>query len=126
MSHFINSFAHVLDLLFNFIQLVVIASVVVSWVNADPYNPIVRMINGITEPIYRPIRKYTGRITGSIDLSPFVVILIVVFLQRGLIPLLVELSKDMATTSGVSGGIGGMTGDPTDGQAADQLNRDVY
>lgn len=118
MSHFVNAFAHILDILFNLTQLVVIASVIISWVNADPYNPIVRMIHTITEPIYRPIRKYTGRISGSIDLSPLIVILIVVFLQKSLIPYLIELSQELANNQGV----GGLTGD----HATDQLNRDVY
>lgn len=121
MSHFVNAFAHILDILFNLTQLVVIASVVVSWVNADPYNPIVRMIHAMSEPIYRPIRKYTGRISSNIDLSPLIVILIVVFLQKSLIPYLIELSRELAISQGV-GGTGSLTGDHT----ADQFNRDVY
>lgn len=125
MEHFVNGLAHVLDILLNLIQLVVIASVIISWVNADPYNPIVRMISAITEPIYRPIRKYTSRISSSIDLSPIVVVLIVVFLQKSLIPYLIELSRELADggMGNMNGsGVGGLTGDHT----ADQLNRDVY
>ena len=93
MGHFIGGLAHVLDIIFNLVQLLVIASVVISWVNADPYNPIVRMISALTEPIYRPIRRFTQRISANFDLSPIVVILIVVFLQKSLIPYLLEISR---------------------------------
>ncbi len=95
MGHTINGLAFVLDLIFNLVQLLVIASIIISWLNADPYNPIVRTITSITEPIYRPLRRLTSRIPGPIDFAPLVLILIIVFLQKSLIPYLVELSRSL-------------------------------
>lgn len=95
MEHFINGFAFVLNLVFNIVQLLVIASVIISWVNADPYNPLVRTINSVTEPMYRPLRQFTNRIPGNLDWAPLAVILIVVFLQMSLIPWMKELSVEM-------------------------------
>ena len=92
MGHFINGFAFVLNLIFNLIQLLVIASVIISWVNADPHNTLVRTINSVTEPMYRPFRRFTSRIPGYFDWTPLVVILIVVFLQMSLIPWMKELA----------------------------------
>ena len=95
MGHTINGLAFVLDLIFNLVQLLVIASIIISWLNADPYNPIVRTITSITEPIYRPLRRLTSRIPGPLDFAPLVLILIIVFLQKSLIPYLVELSRSL-------------------------------
>ena len=95
MGHFIDGLAFVLNLVLNLVQLLVIASIIISWVNADPYNPIVRTITAITEPLYRPLRRLTSRIPGPLDWAPLILILIVVFLQKSLIPYLVEMSRSI-------------------------------
>ena len=95
MGHAINGFAFVLDLVLNLVQLLVIASIIISWVNADPYNPIVRTVTSITEPLYRPFRRLTSRIPGPFDWAPLILILVIVFLQKSLIPYLVELSRSL-------------------------------
>jgi YggT family protein len=59
---------------------IIVIRALISWVNPDPWNPIVRFLYQVTEPVLRPIR---GRLPFSgIDLSPMVVILIIYFLQR--------------------------------------------
>ena len=80
--------ATVLDLILNMIQLLIIASVIISWVGADPNNQLVRMIHSLTEPMYRPIRKFTSGLGGLIDWAPMILILIVIFLQVGVVPLI--------------------------------------
>ena len=95
MEHLVNGFAFVLNLIFNIVQLLVIASVIISWVNADPYNPLVRTINSVTEAIYRRLRRLANRIPGNLDWAPLAVILIVVFLQMSLIPWMKELSVEI-------------------------------
>jgi YggT family protein len=63
------------------IQLLVIASIIVSWVG-DRSNPIVQMIYNITEPIFRPIRRLTSKIPGPFDWAPMVVLAIVILIQK--------------------------------------------
>lgn len=77
-----NGLAFVVDLILNMIQLMVIASIAVSWVGGDPRNPLVQIIRNTTEPLYRPFRKLTSAIPGPFDWAPFILILIVVFLQK--------------------------------------------
>lgn len=77
-----NGLAFVLDLILNMIQLMVIASIVVSWVGGDPRNQLVQLVKNTTEPLYRPFRKFTSALPGPIDWAPFLLILIVVFLQK--------------------------------------------
>lgn len=64
------------------IQWLVIIAAVISWVSPDPRNPIVQFLYRTTEPILRPFRKILPpRRTGGIDLSPILVILLILFLK---------------------------------------------
>jgi YggT family protein len=54
---------------------VIIARALLSWVNPDPYNPIVRFLHRITEPVLRPIRYRLPTLAMGLDLSPVVVLL---------------------------------------------------
>jgi YggT family protein len=65
---------------------------VLSWANPDPYNPIVRFIHNVTEPVLYRIRARIPVNFGGIDFSPIVVILAVVFLQNFLVASLIRLS----------------------------------
>ena len=59
---------------------ILLASVVISWVNADPYNPIVNFIYRATEPVLYRVRRYMPN-TGSLDLSPLVVFALIYLVQ---------------------------------------------
>ena len=67
---------------------VIIAAALVSWVNPSPYNPIVQFLRRVTEPVLEPIRRVLHRYQTGIDFSPLVVILIIQFVQRVILPLL--------------------------------------
>lgn len=54
---------------------------ILSWVNPDPYNPIVRVLDQITEPILAPLRRVVPRI-GMIDITPMIAIFILIAIQR--------------------------------------------
>lgn len=53
---------------------IIVARVVLSWVNADRFNPIVRFIYRVTEPVLRPIRERLPTYQMGLDLSPLVVV----------------------------------------------------
>jgi len=59
---------------------ILLAGVVISWVNADPYNPIVNFIYRVTEPVLQRVRRYMPN-TGTIDLSPLVVFALIYLVQ---------------------------------------------
>jgi YggT family protein len=65
---------------------IVIIAAFMSWINPDPYNPIVRFIYSITEPVFDFVREHLPVVFGGIDFSPLVVIIAVQFFQRYLIP----------------------------------------
>ena len=65
---------------------IVIARAVLSWVNPDPYNPIVRFIHDATEPVLSQLRRRIPVSYGGIDFAPMVIILIIIFLNSWLVP----------------------------------------
>jgi len=67
---------------------IVIIAALVSWVNPDPRNPIVRFLWGVTEPMFRPFRRLVppSRM-GGIDISPLFVLGIIYLLRSFLIRL---------------------------------------
>lgn len=73
--------ATVIDYVLVFYMFITIARAVLSWVSPDPYNPIVRFIHNVTEPVLYQIRKRLPLMYGGIDFSPIVVILIIIFLR---------------------------------------------
>jgi YggT family protein len=88
--------ATVIDYVLVFFMFITIARAVLSWVSPDPYNPIVRFIHNITEPVLYQIRKRVPMMYGGIDFSPVIVILIIIFLRI----FLVESLKGLAGSIG--------------------------
>ncbi len=93
LANFIEAIAVVLDYVLTLYMWIIIAGAVLSWVNPDPYNPIVRFINSATQPVFYQIRKRLPVVFGGIDMSPIIVILAIVFLQRFLINSLWDIAK---------------------------------
>ncbi len=74
------------------LQWIVIIAALVSWVNPDPRNPIVRFLWGVTEPLFKPMRRLLPPSrTGGIDLSPIFVLLAIFLVSRFLARLAVSL-----------------------------------
>jgi len=88
-----NGLGWVLNIVLNMVQIVIIGSVIISWVNADPNNQIVQVINRLSEPIYRPLRRLTRNIPGPIDWAPMILLLIIVFLQQSLVKYLLNYGR---------------------------------
>lgn len=55
---------------------IIIVRVIISWVNPNPYNPLVRLVRGLTDPVLEPIRRLLPDM-GGLDISPFVALLII-------------------------------------------------
>ena len=91
--------ALVLEWILQFTIFFIIARVIISWVNADPYNPIVRAILNITDPIFSFVKKYVPTVFGAIDLTPIFVILVIVFLQTALVNTLRDYGTYFRRTS---------------------------
>ncbi len=90
-ANFINAVAMVLNYVLWLYMWIIIIRSLISWVNPDPYNPIVRFLYKATEPVLYAVRKRIPYI-GGIDISPIVVILVIFLLQMFLVATLQDLA----------------------------------
>jgi YggT family protein len=93
IGNFLFGLASVLNLALRIYFWIVIARAVLSWVNPDPYNPIVRFLYRATEPLLNWIRRRLPVSFGGIDFAPMVVILGIIFLQTFLIGSLQQIAQ---------------------------------
>jgi YggT family protein len=93
LSNFLFACAKVIDWILVVYMWIVIARVVLSWVSPDPYNPIVRFINNVTEPVLYQIRKRLPLVYGGLDLSPILVFLAIMFLRAFVVQTLFDFSR---------------------------------
>ena len=81
----LSAIAAVVDIILTAYMFLIIARAIVSWVNPDPYNPIVKFLYQTTEPVLYRIRRYLPFRGMAIDLSPLVLLFIIVFLKQFLV-----------------------------------------
>jgi len=91
-GNFLAALASVLNLLLSVYWWIIIARAVISWVNPDPYNPIVRFLYAATEPLLYRVRRLLPLNFGGIDFSPILVFVVIIFLQKFLVQSLLELA----------------------------------
>jgi YggT family protein len=82
LSTLIQAVAQLFDLLIQLYIFIVIGRALISWVNPDPYNPIVRFLHTATEPVFRRMRRVLPLVFSGIDLTPIALLLLLTFLQR--------------------------------------------
>ena len=95
LGNLIYTLANLIELVLNAYLIIVIARAVLSWVNPDPNNPIVRLIHRVTEPVLRPIRDRLPTVAMGLDLSPMVVLLAIYFLKSFLVGSLHDLAASL-------------------------------
>lgn len=92
VSNFLEAVAKILDIGLSLYMWIIIARAIISWVNPDPFNPIVKFLHTITEPVLYQIRRRIPLFFGGIDFSPILVILAIIFLQSFLVQSLIQLA----------------------------------
>lgn len=94
VGNFLIAVGNILDMLLTFYMFVIIIDALLSWVSPDPYNPVVRILHQLTEPVLRPIRRLIPFGIG-IDFSPILAILAISFLRAFLIQTLLDIGYQM-------------------------------
>jgi YggT family protein len=95
VGNLVEALAALLHLVLNVYIWVLIARAIISWVNPDPFNPIVRFLYRITEPVLRPVRNLLPLRGLGLDLSPMIVLLIIYVLDRFLVNSLLDLASTL-------------------------------
>lgn len=93
MGPIITGIAEVIDTILFLYMWVVIISALISWVNPDPYNSVVRTLRSLTEPVFYRVRRWLPFLMqGGLDLTPLVIILAIYFLRIALVGNLLALA----------------------------------
>ena len=95
LGNFLGAIAGVLDIVLTIYMWIVIISALISWVNPDPYNPIVRFLFSVTEPVFATVRRLLPFPYMGIDFSPIIVLLIIVFMQQFLVRTLHQIAMNL-------------------------------
>lgn len=95
LSNLLHAVAVVLDIVLTIYMWVIIVRALLSWVNPDPYNPIVQFLHSITEPVLYRVRKALPMPGMGLDLSPIIVLLAIVFLQSFVVQTLKMAAHNM-------------------------------
>jgi YggT family protein len=92
LGNFLLSIARILDIIITFLYWIIIIRALISWVNPDPFNPIVQFLQRVTEPILSPIKKVLKMQFWAIDISPIIAILCLIFIQSFFVRTLTDLA----------------------------------
>ncbi len=95
VNNFMMAVAQLIDFILTAYMWIIIGRAVISWVNADPYNPIVRFLYEATEPVLSRIRRYVPLSFGGMDFAPMILILAIMFIQSFVVQTLKQISMGM-------------------------------
>ncbi len=93
LANLLLAIAKILGIVCDLMMLIIIIRALISWVNPDPYNPIVIFLNKVTEPILGPIRRLIPMHGIGIDVSPIIAWLGIVFIKTFLVKTLYEIAN---------------------------------
>jgi YggT family protein len=95
LANLLTATAQALNLILWLYMWIIIARALISWVNPDPGNPIVRFLYHSTEPLLYRVRRALPVFTAGIDLSPLIVLLAIYFLQGFLVRSLLDMAASV-------------------------------
>jgi YggT family protein len=92
LANLLNAVALLLHYVLNLYMWIVIARAVISWVNPDPYNPIVRFLYAATDPVFDRLRRTLPLYFGGFDFSPIIILLAITFLDNFVVATLQQIA----------------------------------
>jgi YggT family protein len=90
LANLIIALGKVMAMALDIYMWVIIIRALLSWVNPDPFNPIVRLLIRLTDPVLRPIRRLIPLNSLGLDISPMLAILAIFFVRNFLVTSLIE------------------------------------
>jgi YggT family protein len=91
-SNLLSALATILDIALTAYMWIIIIRAIISWVNPDPWNPIVQFLYRATDPVLRQIQRMLPMRGWGIDFSPLIAILAIIFIQKFLVASLSDLA----------------------------------
>jgi len=92
IGNLLLSIARLLDIIITLLYWIIIIRSLISWVNPDPFNPIVQFLQRTTDPILAPIRRVFKMQFWAVDISPIIAVLCLLFVQSFLVRTLTDFA----------------------------------
>lgn len=70
IGNLLNAIAVILHYIIQFLMIVILINAILSWLRPDPSNPIVVMLDRISDFVCAPIRRMFPTVFGGLDLAP--------------------------------------------------------
>jgi YggT family protein len=86
----LTGIGQVLHLVLNVYLWIIVIGALISWVNPDPFNPVVRFLRKATDPLFFWLRRHMPLVMGGVDISPVIAIAIIVLIDNAFVPTLIE------------------------------------
>ena len=95
IANFLIAVAKILNIGLTIYMWIIIGRAIISWVNPDPYNTIVRFLYAVTEPVLYTIRRRLPISFSGFDFSPILVILAIIFIQTFIVDSLLQFAVQL-------------------------------
>ncbi len=95
LGNFIDALARIVNIGLTLYMWLIIIRALISWVNPDPYNPLVRFLYRATEPVLYRVRRWIPLRGLGMDFSPIIVILAIIFLQSFLVKTMLQVALSL-------------------------------
>lgn len=96
LSNTLSAVASVLSMLLNLYFWIVVIAALITWVRPDPYNPIVRVLRSMTEPVFAKVRQWLPfTYTHGLDFSPVVVLIAIELINRIVVRTMAQYASGM-------------------------------
>jgi YggT family protein len=93
VSNLLIALAKIVDIVLTIVYWLILVRAVISWVNPDPFNPLVQFLYKTTEPILEPIRRLLPPVFRfGIDISPIIAFLTILFVRSFFVKTLIDIS----------------------------------
>ena len=89
-GNFVSALAYLVNIILTVMYWLILIRALLSWVNPDPFNPVVQFLQRVTEPVLEPIRRLLPPL--AIDLSPLIAFFGIIFLKQFLVSSLYDLA----------------------------------
>jgi YggT family protein len=92
LSNFLIALPNLLNFAITILWWLIIIRALISWVNPDPYNPVVQFLYKTTDPFLYPFRRIIPVYNIGIDLSPLFAILVLYFAPLFIVKTLIDIA----------------------------------
>ena len=82
VGNLLGAVAGLLDIVLQILLIVILVNAVLSWVRPDPANPIVMLLDRISDFVCDPLRRLFPTVFGGIDFAPFIAMLAIYFIRE--------------------------------------------